>query len=127
MKRKMLESCPTCGGEFEISRITCTSCSTEVSSHYSPCRFCRLSPEDLAFFESFVKSRGNVKEMERELEISYWTIRSKINDLITKLGFETEPDAEEEGLREQRREILDRVDSGELDASTAAELLSKLK
>lgn len=68
-----------------------------------------------------------MKEMERELDISYWTIRSKINELITTLGFEAEPDAETESLREQRREVLDRVDAGDLDASTAAELLSKLK
>lgn len=127
MKRKILESCPTCGGEFDITRITCTSCSTEVSSHYAPCRFCRLSPEDLNFFESFVKSRGNVKEMERELDISYWTIRSQLNDLIAKLGFETEPDQEAADLQQKRREILDQVDSGELDASAAAELLSKMK
>lgn len=127
MKRKILESCPTCGGEFEITGLRCTSCSTEVSSHFTTCKFCKLSPDDLHFFETFVKSRGNVKEMERELGISYWTIRTKLNDLIELLGFEAEPDIETENLKNQRREILEQVDRGELDASTAATLLAKLK
>ena len=73
--RKILESCPTCGGEFAVTELTCTVCDTVVRSHYSPCPFCRLAPEDLEFMLIFVRNRGNVKEMERELGVSYWTIR----------------------------------------------------
>lgn len=68
-----------------------------------------------------------MKEMERELGISYWSVRSKLNELIATLGFDAEPDQEAADLQEQRRSILDQVDAGELDAASAAELLSKLK
>ena len=127
MKRKILEACPSCGGDFDVTRIQCTSCAMEVSSHFSTCKFCTLSPEDLQFFETFIKSRGNVKEMERELEISYWSIRSQLNELIEKLGFESEPDQEAEQLQQERYSILEQVNQGELDASTAAKMLAKLK
>ncbi len=122
--RKVLEECPACGGEVEITRISCTNCDTEVTGRFTPCRFCRLPPETAQFLELFVKNRGNVKEMERELGISYWTIRSRINELIKDLGFETD---EQEELGSERQEILARVNRGEISASEAAELMSRLR
>ncbi len=122
--RKVLEECPACGGEVEITRISCANCDTEVTGRFTPCRFCRLPPETAQFLELFVKNRGNVKEMERELGISYWTIRSRINELIKDLGFETD---EQEELGSERQEILARVNRGEISASEAAELMSRLR
>ncbi len=91
--RKILEACPTCGSEMIISELTCTTCDTVVRSRYSPCPFCRLAPEDLAFMLLFVRSRGNVKDMERELGVSYWTIRGRLNEVIASMGLEaTGPD-----------------------------------
>ena len=84
--RKILESCPTCGGAMAVSELSCTVCDTVVRSRYTPCPFCRLSPEDLAFMLLFVRSRGNVKDMERELGVSYWTIRGRLNELIATMG-----------------------------------------
>jgi hypothetical protein len=84
--RKILESCPTCGGAMAVSELSCTVCDTVVRSRYTPCPFCRLSPEDLAFMLLFVRSRGNVKDMERELGVSYWTIRGRLNELIAAMG-----------------------------------------
>ena len=124
--RKVLEQCPSCGGNVEVTRISCTRCETEVTGRFELCRFCRLPPESVQFLEVFIKNRGNVKEMERELGISYWTIRSRINELIAELGFEVEAEQEEDITR-QRREILEKVDSGEIGAGEAAELLTKLK
>lgn len=124
--RKILEQCPSCGGELEITRVNCTQCETIVSGRYQPCRFCKLPPESVHFLEAFVKSRGNVKEMERELGISYWTIRTRINELIAELGFEVEQEQEDEA-KAQRRAILEKVDRGEISAGEAAELLAKQK
>ncbi|MCB0112142.1 MAG: DUF2089 domain-containing protein [Caldilineaceae bacterium] len=128
--RKVLEQCPSCGGELEITRVNCTRCETVVSGRYQPCRFCKLPPESVLFLEAFVRNRGNVKEMERELGISYWTIRTQLNELIEELGFEVDNNAEaerEEALKTQRRTILEQIDRGELSASDAAVQLAKLK
>ena len=124
--RKILEQCPSCDSEVEVTRLSCTRCETVVTGRFQPCRFCKLPPNSVQFLEAFVKSRGNVKEMERELGISYWTIRSRINELIQELGFEVEA-AQEDELKSRRREILEQVDRGELSASEATEQLAKLK
>lgn len=93
---------------------------------FSPVGSVSCPPESVHFLEAFVKSRGNVKEMERELGISYWTIRSRLNDLIQELGFEVEA-AQEDDLKTRRREILEQVDRGELSAGEATEQLAKLR
>ncbi len=122
--RRVLEECPSCGGDVEVTRVSCTTCETEVTGRFAPCRFCRLPPETAHFLELFVKNRGNVKEMVRELEISYWTIRNRINDLITEMGFESE---EKDEIADQRQQILAKVNRGELTAGEAAELLSSIR
>ena len=121
--RKLLEQCPSCGDDVEVTRLTCTRCETEVTGRFAPCRFCKLPPDTAQFLEIFVKNRGNVKEMERESGISYWTIRNRINELIAELGFETK---EEDDNARQRHEILAKVHRGELEAGAAAERLSQL-
>ena len=124
--RKILEKCPTCGEELEITRLNCTSCETVIHGRYTPCVFCKLSPESLKFLEIFVKNRGNIKEMERELGLSYPTVRGKLNAVINELGFEVEA-VEEDDIGARRREILDRLDRGEIKPSEATEMLSQLK
>ena len=137
--RKILESCPTCGGAFAVTELTCTVCDTVVRSHYSPCSFCRLSPEDMAFMLVFVRNRGNVKDMERELGVSYWTIRGRLNELITSMGLDPggEPGEDEVAAARSaeparatdsargaaRRQVLERLRSGEISAEEAARQL----
>lgn len=125
--RKILEQCPTCGSELEVTRLNCTSCETVILGRYETCRFCRLAPESLAFLETFVRNRGNVKEMERELGISYWTIRSRLTSLIEELGLEAKEIADEPDLETRQREILQRVRAGEITAAEAAQILGKMR
>ncbi len=126
MPRKILETCPSCGGELEVSRLSCTACETVILGRFEVTRFAKLSADSLGFLEVFIKNRGNIKKMERELNDSYWTIRAKLDEVITELGFEVEPVEDEETLL-QRREILENLDQGELTASEAAQMLSQLK
>jgi hypothetical protein len=137
--RKILESCPTCGGAFAVTELTCTVCDTVVRSRYGPCPFCSLPPEDLAFLLVFVKNRGNVKEMERELGVSYWTIRGRLNEVISAMGFEPGDDAPEEpgGERQTSRHredataarqgVLAQLNRGEISAEEAAARLERLR
>ncbi len=118
---KILDHCPTCQSRMEITQLSCTSCETVVLGRFEPNRFSKLAPEGLAFLEAFVRSRGNVKEMARELDMSYWTIRKQLDDLITELGFEPKPDPSP--VKASRREILERLKNGEIDPDEAAKLL----
>jgi hypothetical protein len=123
--RKILEKCPTCDGELVVSELRCTQCDTVIQGRYAPCPFCQLSAEDLAFLVVFVKNRGNVKEMERELGVSYWAIRGRLNEVIGRLGFEEPSQVDDAGAG--RREVLAQVERGELKAAEAAERLAKLR
>ena len=124
--RKVLEKCPTCGGELTISGLQCHACHTRIESQYSTCTFCRLSQQDLDFIEIFVKNRGNIKELERELGISYPTVRNRLNAVIAELGYEVRGDAPtSDESSEKRREILKQLDEGEISAEEAAELIKQ--
>ena len=126
--RKVLEGCPTCGSELTITGLHCRSCHTRIESEYSTCRFCRLSQESLDFIEVFVKNRGNIREMERELEISYPTVRSQLNAVIKELGYEVEAESPASGeVADQRRAILKRLNDGEISASEATVLINQLR
>lgn len=124
--RKILERCPSCGGDLEITRVSCTSCETVVAARYTPCPFCKLSPESTRFLLSFVQCRGNVKQMERDLDISYWTVRRMLDDLIEELGLEAEP-REETDTTLRQREILEQLDQREISAADAAKMLAELR
>lgn len=123
--RKVLEQCPSCGGNVEVTRISCTRCETEVTGRFDLCRFCRLPPESVQFLEVFIKNRGNVKEMERELGVSYWTIRSRLDDIIATLDFSVVPEAAA-SVAARRQAILDQLEAGAITVQQAAERLDAL-
>lgn len=123
--RKILEKCPTCNHPLLATELSCTACDTVIHGHYEPCLFCRLSPEDLAFLEVFVKNRGNVKEMERELGISYWSIRNRLDEVVEALDFEEPVTPQVEQETGERQEILEQLDRGEITVAEAAEQLSR--
>ena len=127
--RKILEQCPSCGGALDVTELTCPSCETIIRSRYAPCPFCRLAPESLHFLETFVQCRGNIKEMERALGISYPTVRGRLDAVIRELGYEVEaePEVDEAEAAAQRKEILDQLDQGEITASQATKRLAGLK
>lgn len=123
--RKILEHCPSCGGDLVVTRMSCPACGTVVTGQWAPCRFCQLSPEHTRLLGAFVRSRGNVKEMARELDISYWTVRKQVDELIEALGYEPAPPPPED-TTEAQMGILDRLDRGEISAAEATELLEEL-
>ena len=124
--RKILEHCPSCGANMLITRMSCPACGTVVLGTWAPCRFCQLSPKHTELLEAFVRSRGNVKEMARELDVSYWTLRRQLDELVEALGYEPAPPAPED-TTDRQLEVLDRLDRGEIGASEAAALLAELK
>lgn len=117
---KILEHCPACHSRMEITQLSCTNCETVVLGRFEPNRFSRLAPDTLAFLEAFIRNRGNVKEMERDLGISYWVIRRKVDELIAELGLEAKTAPPE---LVSRREVLERLKAGEITPDEAARLL----
>ena len=87
--------CCICGEKMIVSRLSCEHCGTTLEGQFTGCRFCSLSPEEELFLLTFIKSRGSIKDVERELGISYPTVRSALDNLIASLGL-TDAPAEEE-------------------------------
>ncbi|HET6820625.1 MAG TPA: DUF2089 domain-containing protein [Candidatus Limnocylindria bacterium] len=142
MARDVISTCPVCEGELLISRLHCRSCGTALEGEFGVGRFGRLSKEQLALLESFLRAKGNLKEMERELGISYPTVRGRVDALVRALGLadgdddDVEPmedafaaDAEDEAETDaaaERREILERLSRREIGADEAAAALREL-
>jgi hypothetical protein len=82
----VIATCPVCSHELSITRLHCDHCATTLEGDFSVGRFGRLSREQLALLESFLRSRGNLREMERELGISYPTVRNRVEALVRALG-----------------------------------------
>src|SRR5262245_49727067 len=87
---KLLTRCPVCEGTLGISELTCGRCRTRIQGTFDPCRFCRLAPEHLAFVETFLRCEGNLSRVEKELNLSYPTVRNKLTAALTALGFAEE-------------------------------------
>ncbi|NLH97462.1 MAG: DUF2089 domain-containing protein [Clostridiaceae bacterium] len=121
MKKEALGRCPVCGQDTEVTAIYCGSCDTKIEGHFSLCRFCRLTAEQKAFIETFIKCRGNIKEVEKELGISYPTVKSRLEDAANALGYGMQSYESPENAR--RMEILDMLDSGLITVEEAIELL----
>ena len=86
MAHDAIATCPICSGELAVTRLHCRACGTTLEGDFNVGRFARLSREQFALLESFLRSRGNLKEMERELGISYPTVRARVDALLRALG-----------------------------------------
>src|SRR5712671_6473994 len=95
MPHDVISTCPVCSSELTVTRLNCRSCGTTLEGEFSVGRFGRLTREQLLLLESFLRSRGNLRDMERELGISYPTVRSRVEALVRALGFGPRADADE--------------------------------
>ncbi len=117
--------CPVCGQKLTVSKLTCHHCETTIEGNFESCRFCGLTPEQKHFVEVFLKSRGNIKEVERELGISYPTVRGRLDNVLEAMGYRVEQEDQAEVSR-QRRHILEQLANGEIGADEAVKLLKNL-
>jgi hypothetical protein len=121
MANPVVAKCPVCSQQLKVVRLECEGCGTRLEGSFTLGRFHALSPDQLDFLGSFIRARGNFKDIERELGISYPTVRSRLDALIRSLGFpsQAEPDRE----NERRKEILRELAEGRIAADDAANLL----
>jgi len=123
MKYKVLGKCPVCGGELQITRLSCSQCHTTIEGEFTSCKFCQLQPEQSEFIEVFIRCRGNIKEVEKELSISYPTVRTRLDGVIQALGYNPEKSPREQ--QDNRTDILLALEQGELNAQEALQQLKK--
>ena len=115
--RKPLSRCPICAGQLEPVKLKCVSCDVMLEGKLPASRLALLSPDQQQFVEVFLVMRGNIKEVEKELGISYPTVRKKLDEVIQALGHIPKEE------RMKREEILDAIDRGEISAREGIALL----
>lgn len=131
MERDVISTCPVCEGRLKVTRLHCSTCGTTIEGDFSVGRFARLTREQMALLESFLRSRGNLRELERELGLSYPTVRNRVEALLKTLGLGDGTPLADEPARaadpqidpEQRRAVLERLARHELTAEQAAAAL----
>lgn len=123
---KILNNCPVCGEELLITRLDCRHCQTKIEGQFINSKFSSLPNEQLEFIEVFLKCRGNIKDVEKELGISYPTVRNRLDGVLSALGYRVE---KSEPMKEDllRQDILSALEKGEITSEEAAEQLRKCK
>lgn len=117
--KENLSNCPVCGNKLKIVKYACDNCNTEINGDFTQDNFSNLTHDQKNFMEIFILKRGSIKEIEKQLGISYPTVRSKLDDLINALGHKVE-------AKTSKMEILEMLNSGEITSEEATRLLSQL-
>ncbi|MDQ1287383.1 MAG: hypothetical protein QG622_948 [Actinomycetota bacterium] len=89
-----------------------------MTGSFRQCEFCGLDDPDRDLLRVFLASRGNMKELERHLGVSYPTARARFEDLLRKLGLAPGPRSDDPRLA-----TLHRLAAGELDVEDARDHL----
>jgi hypothetical protein len=118
--RRPPSNCPVCSSRLALTRLSCPSCETELSGAFAQCEFCVLTDEDRDVLRVFLASRGNMKDLERHLGVSYPTARARFDALLGKLGIERTPAAPSPS----RLELMEQVARGEIDIDEAMKRLA---
>jgi hypothetical protein len=114
-----------CEAELVVTHLRCQQCGTGLEGVFHLNKFDRLSRDQLRFVDVFMKNRGVIRDVEKELNISYPTVRNRLDEVIRALGYDAagEPVEEERSAAapdpSKRRAILDRLQAGEITAEEA--------
>lgn len=118
MSYQAITNCPVCSHTLKITKLHCSHCRTTIENEFELSKLASLSKEQLHFVEVFLGCRGNIKEVEKELGISYPTVRGKLNDLIAFLGFETKKKSDN-----NEKKVVEMLENDEITAEEAIKLL----
>lgn len=117
----LLTTCPICASELSVTRLHCAACNTTIESQFGLGPLGRLSRDQLRFVELLVKNRGNINQVASDLGVSYTTARTRMDEIVVAIGY-TPP---QEDASAERRDVLKRLETGEISAEEALRLLKR--
>ena len=120
MKKNVIGYCPICNDKLFVKTLKCDKCDTEISGEFVLSPFDYLTKEQQDFALVFIKSQGNIKAIEKSLNISYPSVKKNIDDLIKALGFESTD------FKLSREEVKQKLKNGEITIEEAEDLLGGL-
>lgn len=104
MVNKLLERCPSCNGELKITTLVCKDCGMELRGEFAGENnlFSTLTAEEFDFLITFLKYRGNLRQLQEQLEISYPTAKKRMDGLLYALHL-----VEKEDFIETSKGVMD--------------------
>lgn len=117
--KKVIEKCPVCGRKLQVTRLSCKSCGIDITGEFdNGMALHDLDEKEFKFMIDFVRCSGNIKEMERLYNLSYPTVKKKMDLVIEKLGGAIQSNSYD-------KEILQKVKSKEMTVEEAVKALKK--
>lgn len=89
MKKKLIGICPICDQKLNVTELSCNDCGSTIRGEFTLSEFDYLTASQQEFALIFIKNAGNIKAIEKEMNISYPTVKKNLDDLIASLGFDT--------------------------------------
>lgn len=112
-----MTECPVCSGRLKPTRLTCEDCSVTVEGELPASRLEILSEDQQRFVESFLVARGNIREAEKLLGISYPTVRRRLDEIVHALGHPTN------AAQQSQMEVLEGIETGSVTVKDAVRRL----
>lgn len=109
-------NCPQCNQPFKISRLSCANCNVTMEGNVELPALATLSLEDQALVMAFVRHHGSIKKMEALFDISYPTVKNRLNAIAAALDKTMQAPS-------PRAFVLEQLSRGEI---TVEEALEKL-
>lgn len=126
MMYPVIHTCPVCEQSLHVKKLACHHCDTVIENDFSLSKFASLSKEQMHFIEVFVGKRGNIKEVEKALGISYPTVRGKLNEIVEQFGYEEkDPQNNQKEEKVRKSQIVAMLEKEEINVKEAVALLKK--
>ena len=126
--RPIILKCPSCEGNLTVNTLRCPDCSINIDGEFALPQLLKLSRSQIDFIEVFIKNRGIIREVERELGISYPTVRARLDEVIQALGYSSKSTAADESADDastKRRTVLADLKAGKLTPEEALAALNE--
>ena len=118
---------PVSGGELYISELTSEETGITIRGNFEIPRYAKLDTEMLDFLEIFLRCRGMLNGVERELGISYPTARARLDTLLGALNLSPiEARERTDKNADKRKKIVEQLEKGEITADEAKKKLGVL-
>lgn len=109
-----------------VTQLHCRACDSTLEGNFALNRFAGLTADQVGFLETFVRCQGKLNWVGDELDLSYPTVRSRLNELIRALGFEIQEEPPAEARQrsvQQRQAVLDDLAAGRITTEQAVAML----
>src|SRR6266404_8590396 len=126
--RPIILKCPSCDGNLTVARLDCPDCKISIEGEFAPPALLKLTGAQIDFVEVFIKNRGVIREVERELGVSYPTVRARLDEVIQALGYSnkstSDNDTANDDASARRRTVLADLKAGKLTPEEALAALN---